>query len=79
VDECNPPPSAADLVLTRIVISSPGCSTPTLGLTNTSDQGLTLVHFSAERKRILLYALHARFPPSLLDGDTGRCDQNGLG
>jgi len=39
---------------------------------HTGDQGLTLVHYSAQRKHILWDALGASFPPSLLDSGTRR-------
>jgi len=57
-----------------------GCWSRRAPSPTTSRQGLTLVHFSAQRKHILLDTLGASFFPGLLDRvDTGRCDQNGLG
>jgi hypothetical protein len=42
-------------------------------------QGLTLVHFSAQSKHILWVRWGHDFPQSIRQGDTGRCDPNGLG
>ena len=43
-------------------------------------QGLTLVHFLAQRKQHCVgYVRCMIFPLSITPGDTGRCDQNGLG
>jgi hypothetical protein len=49
---------------------------------DTARQGLTLVHFSAQRKHILLDTMGCMISPqSITQGDTGRCEvlQNGLG
>ena len=46
---------------------------------NHQRQGLTLVHFSAQRKHILWDTFGAWFSPSLLDRGTGLGDQNGIG
>jgi len=51
------------------------CSKPLLGgdvvRVEPGRQGLTLVHFSAQRKHILLDTLGALFSPSLLDRGHG--------
>jgi hypothetical protein len=45
-----------------------------------AEQGLTLVHFSAQRKQIFWGTFGCMiFPQSIEQGDTGRCDRNGLG
>jgi hypothetical protein len=55
------------------------------GLTSSvsSNLGLTLVHFTAQRKHILWdsvgYVGCIISPQSIELGDTGRCDQDGLG
>jgi len=43
-------------------------------------QGLTLVHFSAQHKHVLWDNVGCMIiPQSIRQGDTGRCDQKGLG
>jgi len=43
-------------------------------------QGLTIVHFSAQRKHIWWHMFRCMvFPQSIKQGEIGRCDQAGLG
>ena len=68
VDECKPlptPPAPPDPIALRFTDPSVGRSSTAAG-----DQGLTLVHFLAQRKHILWDTSGACFSPSLSDRGT---------